>query len=65
VNELDTSCEWDGHELYTPRIQAHAQLRIALKVCSQVGASSKWVLNGQGWLRVWPQETYVGTPDRY
>ncbi len=37
VTELDTSCEYNGHELCRIIIQIHAQLRIPQNVHSQVG----------------------------
>ncbi len=48
MNEPDTSCEWDGHELCGTTIQVNSQLRIALKICSQARTSWLKVVNDLG-----------------
>jgi hypothetical protein len=45
VTELDTSCEYNGHELCRIIIQIHAQLRIPQTVHSQVVKSWKSLIH--------------------
>ncbi len=41
VNELDTSCEQDGHELCGTKIQVHDHLRIPLRSGDKLETSWK------------------------